>query len=60
MSENSTGRPAEQPDDGGGFDQTNSLAGDQLGESDGTAAGETRNAADRAADGDPDDDADRE
>jgi hypothetical protein len=34
------------------FDQTNGLAGDQLGESDGTAEGEMANAADRGADDD--------
>jgi hypothetical protein len=46
MSTNSSGNPSDQGI-GEGFDQTNDLAGDQLGESDGTAAGETTNAAER-------------
>ncbi len=33
-----------------GFDQTNSLAGDQLGESDGTVDGEVQNESDRDGD----------
>jgi hypothetical protein len=51
MSTSGTGR-----DDAVGepFDQTNGLAGDQLGESDGTVEGETANAAEREA-GDDDD-----
>ncbi|WP_210508136.1 hypothetical protein [Naasia sp. SYSU D00057] len=46
MSTSGTGR-----DDAVGepFDQTNGLAGDQLGESDGTAEGELSNAAERDA-----------
>ncbi|WP_210505410.1 hypothetical protein [Naasia sp. SYSU D00057] len=35
---------------GDGFDQTNDLSGDQLGESDGTVAGETTNASERGND----------
>lgn len=50
MSANSGDRPSDQPL-GDGFDQTNDLSGDQLGESDGTIAGETANASDRT-DGD--------
>ncbi len=37
---------------GDGFDQTNALAGDQLGESDGTADGELLSAAERSDDND--------
>ncbi|WP_210480029.1 hypothetical protein [Naasia sp. SYSU D00948] len=35
-----------------GFDQTNSLAGDQLGESDGTVDGQLQSSADRGGDDD--------
>ncbi|BDZ47256.1 hypothetical protein [Naasia aerilata] len=44
MNTQDTGRP----DAGEPFDQTNALAGDQLGESDGTAEGERSSAADRS------------
>jgi hypothetical protein len=49
MSMNSGERPSDQ-EVGDGFDQTNDLAGDQLGESDGTVDGETSNAAERGDD----------
>ena len=49
MSTNSSGGASDQGV-GDGFDQTNDLAGDQLGESDGTVDGETSNASERGDD----------
>ena len=56
MDTQSSGRP----EDGEPFDQTNAMAGDQLGDSEGTADGELRSTAERsdgdvggADDGDP-------
>jgi len=50
MSISSSGQASDRGT-GDGFDQTNDLAGDQLGESDGTVAGETGNDADRDDEG---------
>jgi|tagenome__1003787_1003787.scaffolds.fasta_scaffold19270173_1 hypothetical protein len=51
MSTESTGRPdAAEP-----FDPTNGVAGDTMGESDGTAEGELKSAADRGDEAEDDD-----